>query len=226
MSLPWLCIQHVAWEGPGTIAEEAAKCGIALEERRMDKGKKVPAPKDLPSFGGLIVMGGPMSANDTKQYPHFEAERKLLAEAVNRHLPVLGVCLGAQLLASALGSRIYPGPSSELGFGTVELTQTALADPIIGTHSPLPVFHWHEETFELPQGATLLASTSLFPHQAFRAGSLAYGLQFHLELCDPLLHTWREHLPPHLPLPPSKCQKVEKRGREIFHRFFQATLEK
>lgn len=138
---------------------------------------------DLDAIERLVVMGGPMGADDDELHPFLARERELLARVVERGTPVLGVCLGAQLLASALGGRVYRGHGPEIGAGSVKLTAAAEADPLLGTvpGAELPVFHWHGDTFDLPDGATLLASSAAYPHQAFRHAN-AWGFQFHVEL--------------------------------------------
>jgi len=119
MTTPWALIQHVAIEGPGLVASEAASCGIPLDVRRMFAGDPLPRAEEI---GGLIVLGGPMGANDDADFPNLPRERELLAEAAGAGLPVLGICLGAQLLAAALGARVTRGVEEEVGFGEVTLT--------------------------------------------------------------------------------------------------------
>ena len=139
----------------------------------------MPEPNEVE---GLVVMGGPMGVYETDKYPFLAHECRLIAELIRRERPVLGVCLGAQLLARALGARVFPGHGPEIGFGSVELTKEGKEDPLFGPSGPsFPVFHWHGDTFELPEGATLLASSTQYPHQAFRFGDYAYALQFHIE---------------------------------------------
>ncbi|RMG42984.1 MAG: type 1 glutamine amidotransferase [Acidobacteria bacterium] len=220
MTAPWLVIQHVPWEGPGSIATIARNRGIALET--VSAGKTALEPSEvLERFSGLIVMGGPMSVNDTAEHTYLDQERSLLAAAVARGRPVLGVCLGAQLLAAALGARVFPGPEPEIGFAPVRLTEEGRRDPVLGGAETIPAFHWHGETFELPKGAVLLGSTAAYPHQAFRIGSSAYGLQFHLELDAELLEAWRPHLPDGTPLGEPDRLAVERAGHLVFERFFR-----
>src|SRR5208282_569368 len=134
-----------------------------------------------------------MGVYETGKYGFLESECKLIRELVARGRPVLGVCLGAQLLASALGARVFPGHKPEIGFGSVQLTRAGNDDPLMGRAGPaVPVFHWHGDTFDLPQGATLLASSRDYPHQAFRFGNCAYGLQFHLEPDSGVWSAWQE----------------------------------
>ncbi len=217
---PWTVLQHVAWEGPGLIASEAHQRGRFLHVCRLDLGDPVPAARDL---AGLIVMGGPMGVYEADVHPHLTAECDLLREAVTLGIPVLGICLGAQLLAAALGARVYKGPGSEVGPGRVILTPEGLADPVLGgLGSQLPVMHWHGDTFDLPQGAALLASSARYPHQGFRAGRHAYAFQFHVEVDHELAGAWAPHLPPGLaPTAPDR-RAIEAAGRSIIGRFFDA----
>jgi GMP synthase (glutamine-hydrolysing) len=138
---------------------------------------------ELDRVGGLVVMGGPMGVDDTDAHPHLAAERDLLAGALQLGLPVLGVCLGAQLLARALDGEVWRGPELEIGLGGVALTDQGRADPVLGPAGrAVPVLHWHQDTFEIPDGAVRLAGSPAYPNQAFRFGRLAYALQFHVEL--------------------------------------------
>jgi GMP synthase (glutamine-hydrolysing) len=169
----------VAWEGSGLIGAEADVRGLHPEVLRLDLCACLPLPDEVE---GLIVMGGPMGVYEYDKYPFLAAECRFIAEMVRHNRPVLGVCLGAQLLARALGARVFPGHKPEVGFGLVKLTAEGDRDPLFGPEGPqIPVFHWHGDTFDLPQGATLLASSADYPHQAFRFEQRAYGLQFHVE---------------------------------------------
>jgi GMP synthase-like glutamine amidotransferase len=214
----WAVIQHVEFEGPGLIAPVAARHCVGLDVHCLYAGDSVPR---LDSLGGLVVMGGPMSAGDTPAHPHLAEERALMAEAVEAGLPVLGVCLGAQLLARALGAGVFRGEHAEVGLGEVELTREGRADPILGpAGSPLPVLHWHQDTFDLPEGAVRLAGSHHYPNQAFRVGPLAYGLQFHVELDRELAAQLRHHLPAGVELPDRPRERVERAGWPILDRFF------
>jgi GMP synthase-like glutamine amidotransferase len=155
-------------------------------------GASDPLP-ELDTATALVVMGGPMSVCDGE--PRLGAEVALLHEALTRGLPVLGVCLGAQLLASACGARVYRGDrGQEVGLGSVRLTVPARDDPLFeGCGENLDVLHWHGDTFDLPRGACHLASSDIYPNQGFRMGC-AYGLQFHLEVDAALLLDWAPHV--------------------------------
>jgi GMP synthase (glutamine-hydrolysing) len=178
-----LVVQHVPWEGPHRIADA---CG-ALDLRRVSPLESDALP-DHAEVAGTLVMGGPMNVDDLERYPALATEREWLAEAVRRELPVLGVCLGAQLLARALGAEVRPGEGPEIGFADVAIHDPA--DPILGGLAPSStVLHWHGDVFDLPPGARPLASSAQTEHQAFRAGN-AWGLLFHAEADAALVETW------------------------------------
>lgn len=185
-----LVIQHVAIEGPGRLADWLGRAGWALDVRDVERGDRLPRRVD--GYGALLVLGGFMSVHDRDAFPHLEGTEDLLRQAVARDLPVLGLCLGGQLLASALGGRVTRNPTREIGVDRVTLTEAGRADPLFAGCPPeLPVFQWHGETFaELPAGAAWLASSPACRHQAFRVGSRAYGLQFHFEVTDAMVADW------------------------------------
>ncbi|MCP2260718.1 GMP synthase (glutamine-hydrolyzing) [Streptoalloteichus tenebrarius] len=180
-----LILRHVPWEGPGLIA--TALDGLPVLDAVVvdDHDPRLPTVDQL---CGLVVMGGPMNADDTARHPGLAAERRLLAAAVEAGVPALGVCLGGQLLARALDAPVHAGAGVELGWAPI--TVTAQDDPLLGGLAPAsPVLHWHSDVFEAPSGATPLAATDTTPCQAFRLGS-AWGLQFHVEVTRPLLDEW------------------------------------
>lgn len=181
---PVLVLQHVPWERPGLVGRALTGLPVTARTVVADPDPELPGPRDL---AGLVVMGGPQDADDDAAWPGLPAERRLLAEGVDDALPVLGVCLGMQLLATALGARLHRRHGTEIGFGEVDVYAP---DPVLAPLGRRPtVLHWHCDAVELPPGATALASTPLTPVQAFRAGS-ALGLQFHLEVDGGLLAEW------------------------------------
>jgi GMP synthase (glutamine-hydrolysing) len=215
---PWLLVQHVAFEGPGAIAGAIADTGADLTVLRMDRDDTLPSPAAMTDVAGLVVMGGPMSVHD--DLPWLADERALLRAAVEAGRPVLGICLGAQQLAAALGASVMEGPAPELGVGEVHLTAAAGRDPVFGpAPTPLPCMHWHEETFALPEGALRLAGNAAYENQAFRFGESAYGLQFHVEVTASLVAHWGPHLPPGVFLRESDVAHVSRAGDGIVRRF-------
>ena len=218
----FVVVQHVAHEGPGLIASLAAEHGVALEVRHTWRRDALPAAREV---GGVVVLGGPMGVYEAEAHPHLAAEQELLAEACRLGRPVLGVCLGAQLLAAALGARVYKGPSAEVGAGTVALTEAGQRDPVLGPSGPVvPAFHWHGDTFDLPPGAALLASSAAYPHQAFRVGGRGYGLQFHVELDAAQARAWAPVLPAGVSIADRDRHAIEATGRAILGRFFACAL--
>ena len=182
-----LAFRHVPFEDVGLIAPALAARGIELLYD--DAFRETDAHPDWHSAAGLIFMGGPMSANDA--LPFIQREIGIIEAALAARRPVLGVCLGAQLLARALGARVYRNPVKEIGWAPVYWTEAARQDHLFeGLPSPETVFHWHGETFDLPAGAEWLAWSDACRNQAFRAGSNAYGLQFHLEVTPEMISTW------------------------------------
>jgi GMP synthase-like glutamine amidotransferase len=215
----WVAIQHVPFEGPGLISEIAAQRDIELQRCHPYRGEPLPPWE---AIDGLVVMGGPMGVFDNTEHPYLTSECELIAATVHAGRPVLGVCLGAQLMAHALGARVYRGEHPEIGFGTVQLTESGREDPVLGALdlAALPVMHWHQDTFELPDHGLGLASSELYPHQAFRVGECAYGLQFHLELNRELADAWHQHLPAGVQLPDSSIEQTEAVGRRALEAFF------
>jgi GMP synthase (glutamine-hydrolysing) len=180
-----LACRHVPFEDLGSIADSLAAHGIEYEYADLYAGDE----PDIRDADGLILMGGPMSAND--DLPYLRQELKLIGEAASTGLPILGVCLGSQLIAKALGARVYRNPVKEIGWYKVRWTEAAARDPL---HHDLSgsetVFQWHGETFDLPAGAELLATSEACRQQAFRAGSNIYGLQYHLEVTPGIIADW------------------------------------
>jgi GMP synthase (glutamine-hydrolysing) len=181
-----LAFRHVPFEHPGSIGSTLEKHGFACRYADLFADPKVPA--DWESAAALIFMGGPMSAND--DLPFIREELKLIERAVAASKPVLGICLGAQLIARALGAKVYRNHTKEIGWAPVCWRPEARQDPLFrGFERPEVLFHWHGETFDLPAGAVWLASSAACAHQAFRVGP-AYGLQFHLEVTPEMIASW------------------------------------
>lgn len=214
----WVVLQHVPFEGPGAIADAVRDAGAELEVVRIDNGDPVPVPDAVDAMTGLVVMGGPMGVHDDLAW--LEAERALLRAAVDAGLPVLGICLGAQQLAAAMGAEVTTGPVPECGVGEVHLTPAALADPVFGpAPTPLPCVHWHGDTFSLPAGAVRLAGNEAYENQAFRVGGRAYGLQFHVEVTGSLVAHWGPHLPRGVFVRTADVAHVSRAGEGVVRRF-------
>jgi GMP synthase (glutamine-hydrolysing) len=146
-------------------------------------------PMPFGEYRGVVVLGGPMSANDP--LPGLADELALIERALDRGVPLLGICLGSQLIAKALGARVYRNVTLEIGWEPVHLTDAGRGDPIFqGIESPATFFHWHGDTFDLPPGAEWLAWSEKTRHQAYRAGSNVYGLQFHPEVTAGMIEDW------------------------------------
>ena len=179
--------RHIPLEDLGLIRAPLEERGIGIEYSDLYRpGAPVP---DLAGAAGLILLGGSMSAND--DLPYLRQELQLIAQAVERRQPVLGVCLGAQLIAKALGAKVYRNAVKEIGWFEIHFTGAAARDALFAGIGPAEtVFHWHGETFDLPPGAEWLAYSEACRHQAFRFGPGVYGLQFHLEVTPAMIEDW------------------------------------
>jgi GMP synthase (glutamine-hydrolysing) len=184
-----LVLQHIACEPPGVFEDVLLERGATLQRIELDEGERL--PESLGGIDAVVAMGGPMSVNDEGEHPWLADEKTLIADAVRGGVPFWGSCLGVQLLASALGAGVRPGPVPEVGVLPVHATAAAAEDPVFsGLAWPRPTLQWHQDTFDLPQGAVLLATSPAYPHQAFRVGRLAYGVQFHLEVDAAMADEW------------------------------------
>lgn len=184
-----LVFQHVASEPAGTLDPFLRGSGFRI--RYVNFERTPDADPDPRRYDGLVVLGGSMNVDQADDFPHLNTEVELLKEALAREMPVLGICLGAQLLASALGAEVHPAPVREIGWYPLQPTPAAGEDALLRhvTHGQ-HVFQWHSYTFALPPGAVHLASTATCANQAFRHGSTAYGLQFHPEVDQGLITRW------------------------------------
>jgi GMP synthase-like glutamine amidotransferase len=197
-----LIIKNIITEGPGTIEDFLRKEDFSFKVVELSSGE---VPPSLEDFDSLVIMGGPMGVYEIGQYPHLRIESRIIREAINRDMKVLGICLGAQLIAYCLGSDVYKGPKEEIGWQHIELSGDGIRDPFMKKLAIHPsvgdfwrkfkVFHWHGDTFELPIGAVLLASSELYKNQAFRYKNNVYGFQFHIEVTKKMIKEWFENRP-------------------------------
>jgi GMP synthase (glutamine-hydrolysing) len=178
---PILVLQHHAVETPGIFAEVLDERRLLTRVIRPDLGHPVPSSPE--GFRAIVVMGGPMGVYEEEQYPWLRDEDRLLRSAIERDVPALGVCLGSQLIAKAAAASVVPGPEKEIGWYRLRLIEAGRRDPLFaGFPASFEAFEWHGDIFDLPTGATGLAASERYPHQAFRLGRAVYGLLFHLEV--------------------------------------------
>lgn len=188
MSQPVLILRHMPHEPGGTL--ETALTAAGLDFRYVDLHKEAPAELPLDEAAGLIALGGPMSVNEVDRYPFLRKDVLWIARALSMELPFLGICLGAQLLAKTLGARVYPNRVKEIGWYPLKLLPDAADDPLFAESGERTTFQWHGDTFDLPDDTVQLARSPLCENQAFRYGSNAFGLQFHIEMTAGMIDDW------------------------------------
>jgi len=187
-----LILKNVSHEGPGTIEDFLKENGMPYSIVDLSMKGEV---KNTSSFTHLVMMGGPMAVYEMDRYDFLKTGARLLEEFIKKEKGVLGVCLGAQMVAHVLGGRVYPGGEKEIGWYKVDVTDEGAEDSVfksllINGGKKAHVFQWHGDTFDLPQGAVRLASSPLYPNQAFRWGKNAYALQFHIEVTPEIIEDW------------------------------------
>ena len=180
-----IAIRHVAFEDAGTLEPVLEERGIAL--RYLEAGIDNLSPAKDADL--LLVLGGPIGIYEVDRYPFLKHELATIEEAVKKSVPVIGICLGCQALAAVLAARVYPGKQKELGWDELTLTKEGKASPL-GVLEGVRILNWHGDTFDLPVGATRLASTPITPNQAFVYGPKVLALQFHVELPERDLEKW------------------------------------
>ena len=221
----------------GTLAGALEKA--AMRYRYLDLFRGDPVPQSAAGLQGLIVMGGPMGVYESDTYPFLRQEQALIRQAIAERLPVLGICLGSQLIAAELGARVYPGPRKEIGWFPAEVENP---NDLLTTALPhrFPAFHWHGDTFELPAGAARLFRSDLYENQGFRYGSNVYAIQFHFEVTAEMIAEWLQDgdcLQELTPLGEGTAEKIRQEtskwasglatlSEKVFLRFFQNVLER
>jgi len=183
-----IVIMHVESEGPGSLGTYLESVGAEALTVRLYAGDRLPS--EFSGFDAVVSMGGPMNVYEEDQYPFLKEETGFLKGAVEADLPVLGICLGAQMIAKSVGAQVVKSPNKEVGWGAVTLTDQGRDDSLFkGLPPVLEVLQWHGDMFHIPAEGLLLASSKDCPHQAFRYRN-ALGLQFHLEVTEQILSDW------------------------------------
>ena len=214
-----LILKNTPNEGPGTIEDFLAGHNIRYSIIDLSS-EEIPMTDD---FDALVILGGPMSANDADKVPYINKEIELVRAFSGKGKKVLGICLGAQIMARAYGARVYPGAEKEIGWYDIELDYSGGIDSLMGALAQDPetreylksikVFQWHGETFDIPAGAVRVAKSQLYPNQAFRYGEKAYAFQFHIEVKEETIYEWL------------KTERVDmavlKRDTELFFKKYQ-----
>jgi len=216
-------LKHVANEDAGTILDFLKKEKIPYAGVNLYAGEVLPV---LDRIRALVIMGGPMNVYEEEKYPFLKEETVFLNKAIGAKIPCLGICLGSQLLAKSLGKRVYKASQPEIGWSEVLLTQEARNDEIFSSlgRERLKVLQWHEDTFDLPDGAVHLASSAIVKNQAFRFGDRVYGLQFHVEVNKVMLEDWFKkspELPKILAEYESYRQKLDSLTEAFYGKFFE-----
>ncbi len=227
-----LILRHMPHEPAGTLETALTNAGLVF--RYVDLYQDVPARLPLDAASGLIVLGGAMNVDQTDQYPFLACDVQWIEQALSRELPLLGICLGSQLLAKALGARVYPNRRKEIGWYPIELTAAAADDPLFGQRGERTIFQWHGDTFDLPAGSVHLARSPLCENQAFRYGPNAYGLQFHIEMTAAMIDDWLTEAgncaelaeldyidPPSIRATPQELPRLQALAAEVLGRFAQ-----
>ena len=214
-----LILKNVKTEGPGTIEDFLREANIHYEIVELE----TEAVPEANNFDILVMMGGPMSVNESDIYTYISKEEELTREFIKKGRKVLGICLGAQIMAKALGANVYKGKEPEIGWYNIELTESGIKDNIMKKLALHPkagdfwkkfsVFHWHGETFDMPEGAVRLAKSDLYQNQAFKYSDNAYAFQFHIEVSKEMVYDWLKNEPVDL----NKIKAETEKLYEIYH---------
>lgn len=185
------CLQHVSFETPGNIETWAKQKGHSFSFTHFFEEIKLPEQKDFDAF---IIMGGPMSVHDEKEFPWLKKEKEFIKDSIHQQKKILGICLGAQLIADVLGVKVYNNKEKEIGFIPIKFTEAAFQNDLFKDFNPEEiVFHWHGETFDFPEGAIHLACSEACKNQAYSIGNNILSLQFHLEVTPEIVKDMLEH---------------------------------
>ncbi|MCQ9207077.1 MAG: type 1 glutamine amidotransferase [Omnitrophica bacterium] len=185
-----LIVKHIDIEGPGIYAEFLKNAKHETITVELARGEELPT--DFERIEAVITLGGPMNVYEEEKHPFLEQELKFLRRTVKAEIPLMGICLGAQMIAKACGAKISKADNKEIGWHRVRLTDKGLKDPLFeGLGRELEVFQWHEDQFDVPEEGFLLAESDICP-QAFKVGKNAYGLQFHYEVTPQMIERWIE----------------------------------
>ena len=214
-----LILKNTPQEGPGTIEDFLASNDIGYTI--IDLSSEDIPPAD--DFDALVILGGPMSVNDSDRYPYISREIELVRDFAEKNRKIFGICLGAQIMAKAFGAKVYPGTKKEIGWYDLEMDYRAGIDRLMGKLARHPatgehlkrfkVFQWHGETFDIPKGGVRLARSELYPNQAFRYGDKAYAFQFHIEVKENTVYDWLKDEP--------VDKGLLKRDTELFYKQYQ-----
>jgi len=186
-----LVFQHVPYEILGTLDPLLRRGGYRARYVNFGREPDAEPEVDIEKYDGLIILGGPMNVDMTDAYPHLDTEVRLIRKMMEQEAPILGICLGAQLIAKSLGATVRTNPEKEIGWYDISLTEAGKRDPVMGhLVDTRPIFEWHGDTYDLPEGAVHLATSPTCANQAFRVGTNVYGFQFHMEVDAALIERW------------------------------------
>jgi GMP synthase (glutamine-hydrolysing) len=233
-----LIIKHVDIEGPGLIEDCLRQEKIPFYVLNLRPNIHLPK---LDGLTHIVILGGPMNVYEEDRYPFLRDEDLFIKEAIQRGKPILGICLGGQLMAKALGAKVFKAPLKEIGWHEVSLTDEGVKDPLFSSlPKKFPVFQWHEDTFEIPKAGKLIATSASVAHQAFRYGENAYGLQFHLEVTERMIREWMEAYEEefsnseHPPFSKTEIlsqiegniENYKKMGMKFFEKYFRQSIQR
>lgn len=184
-----LFIKHIEIEGPGTMGDFLDEKGVQYDTVNIFDNE--PLPNDFSQYGAIVILGGPMNVYEEDENPFLKDEDHLIKIAIKNRVPMLGLCLGAQLIAKATGAKVTKNPVKEIGWFKVSLTDEGKQDQLFGDlQSEIEVFQWHGDTFEIPENGVNLGFSKLCKNQAYRYSDNVYGLQFHLEVTKEMVAQW------------------------------------